>query len=221
MTEYELLRIENIKRNTLYLKELGLTNDEKTTKPPTTKKRKNAAAVVDVVERPQRKKTLSISLPIPSSTSVSSNQIKIKSIESLLAMAAFPFAETKTAAMFRIGDSKSNFKFSKLSGIQSFSNAIVLFVNMDGESYANVVSGARRRLIWFAQARQSIDSPVIARIVGGDCDVLLVVRFVGEPYHFLGRVSVESCIDADARPMAFRLQLLDRSLPTMQHSELK
>jgi hypothetical protein len=217
MNEYELKRIQNIERNNQYLKSLGLIGDGK---KDVKQKRKKQESSSSSVERPQRKKRNFETIIQKESKKIiilSSIKINIKSINSLLSMKQFPFAETKTEAMQKLADFKSHFKFSKLSGIQQFQNAIILFINIDGETYDNVVLDDSKRLIqWFAQSRQSLDSPVISRMMSGDCDVLLLVRNVGEPYSFIGRVSIESCIDPEARPLAFRLRLLDRSLGNTQ-----
>jgi hypothetical protein len=221
-TEYELKRKRNIQRNNEYLKSLGLLDTRELREKPVKNVTRKEAAVVarrrsTRAAEPNKKPP---SLRVTVSSSLSSSQVEIKPIDALLALPAFPFAVTKSEAMHKIAAADATFKFSKLSGIQSFQNAIVLFVNIDGGAYENLFLDDSMRLIqWFAQARQSLDSPVIARIVGGDCNVLLVVRELGEPYHFCGRVHVESCLNATARPLAFSLRLLDRPMPKSRNAQ--
>lgn len=215
MSEYEILRRKNIKRNQDYLKSLGLIDDLNvkkdkrkriTTTTSSTSTRSREKRIINQIQIEKPKKLIQIRKLL------SSSSIKTLDVASLLAM-AHPFAISKTDAMHRLVG-HSNFTFSRLSGIQTFANAIVLFVNLDSSNYDNVCFDDSRRLIqWFAQSRQSMESPVIARIVGGKTNVFLLVRNGEQGYTFCGRVEVDSVGDASARPLAFRLRLLDRSMP--------
>ena len=57
--------------------------------------------------------------------------------------------------------------FSRMSGIQEWENAIMLFVNVYGTSYKNVFLDHGRQITWFAQSRQWEDTPVIRRLIEG------------------------------------------------------
>jgi hypothetical protein len=79
---------------------------------------------------------------------------------------------------------RASVKFSKYSGIQEFKDAVVLFVNVGGDSYANMfkrvppghakaageaasASAAAEQdvsLTWFARPKDKPESPVIARL---------------------------------------------------------
>ena len=62
----------------------------------------------------------------------------------------------------------SNPRFSKYSGIQEWKNCVTLFVNVgdkNGNSYDNVFTHAGGRISWFAQPRQTEETPVIERIL--------------------------------------------------------
>ena len=62
----------------------------------------------------------------------------------------------------------SNPRFSKYSGIQEWKNCVTLFVNVGdkyGNSYDNVFTHAGGRISWFAQPRQTEETPVIERIL--------------------------------------------------------
>jgi hypothetical protein len=218
MSEYEVLRRTNIKRNQDYLKSLGLIDDLKRGEEVKKRKRLSSSTTRTTTRtrtRTREKRLInhSIEKPLKSIQKPSSSSlINTLDVDSLLAM-AHPFAISKTDAMYRLVG-HSNFTFSRLSGIQTFANAIVLFVNLDQSNYDNVCFDDSRRLIqWFAQSRQSMESPAVARIVGGKTNVFLLVRNGEQGYTFCGRVEVDSVGDTTARPLAFRLRLLDRSMP--------
>lgn len=56
-------------------------------------------------------------------------------------------------------------KFNKMSGIQQWRNAVMLFVNVGGHDYSNVWLDGGRRIVWFAQPTQHEATPVIARLL--------------------------------------------------------
>jgi hypothetical protein len=142
----------------------------------------------------------------------SSALVDVLPVDELLAVPA-PFAETKTDAMYRLVG-HSRFVFGKMSGIQQFANAVALFVNIDDDAaqrrYDNHYD--ERVLHWYAQTRQTLETPVIQRIMSGASDVLLLVKMAGE-YTFVGRVGV-TLLDASKQPISFRLQLRDRAMPS-------
>lgn len=122
-------------------------------------------------------------------------------------------------------NSGASVSFSRMSGIQQFRDAVVLFVNIGGSSYRNVWLKDDRgrmgaRITWFSQRTQSLDSPVIARMLKhgarrapgshrlGSLPILLFCRLEGEPYACCGRLARFS-EDLDARPMRFVWELMD------------
>ncbi len=147
----------------------------------------------------------------------SSALVDVLPVSELLAVPA-PFAETKTDAMYRLVG-HSRFVFGKMSGIQQFANAVALFVNIDDDAaqrrYDNQYD--ERVLHWYAQTRQTLETPVIQRIMSGASDVLLLVKMAGE-YTFVGRVGV-TLLDASKQPISFRLQLRDRAMPSAVRRE--
>ena len=58
--------------------------------------------------------------------------------------------------------------FSRMSGIQEWRNAIMLFVNVYGDGYKNSFVGGGVEITWFAQPRQWEGTPVVQRLV--NCD---------------------------------------------------
>eukprot|EP00040_Diaphanoeca_grandis_P023974 m.131130 g.131130 ORF g.131130 m.131130 type:complete len:303 (-) comp29523_c1_seq1:331-1239(-) len=55
--------------------------------------------------------------------------------------------------------------FSRMSGIQEWSNAIALFVNVYGDGYKNVLLENGSSITWFAQSQQWEGTPVIQRMI--------------------------------------------------------
>jgi hypothetical protein len=103
---------------------------------------------------------------------------------------------------------RSGISFNKMSGIQEWDNAVVLFVNVGGTDYNNVFADGGRSMTWFAQPTQRIESPVVQRLVSGSCPVLLMCRLPGEPYVFCGRLRVVS-VSPSAKPIKFLWALVD------------
>jgi hypothetical protein len=105
-------------------------------------------------------------------------------------------------------------RFSRMSGILPFANAVVLFVNLDTTGgYDNQFIGpeAGLHLTWFAQATQTPDSPIIQRMLASsddDDEVLLCVREPGEPYVFAGRLEATE-VFPKTRPVKIVWRLLD------------
>lgn len=59
-------------------------------------------------------------------------------------------------------------RFSRMSGIQEWSNAVMLFVNVfvgSGDCYKNVFLDGGRQITWFAQNRQWEGTPVVQRLI--------------------------------------------------------
>ena len=90
--------------------------------------------------------------------------------------------------------------FSRMSGIQEFKNAVLLFINIYGDGYKNVFLDGGRQITWFAQNRQWEGTPVVQRLInceGGkdvtgktirQTPVLLFCRCLGKGYVFCGRL---------------------------------
>jgi hypothetical protein len=108
----------------------------------------------------------------------------------------------KEAAMVALGVQRP--RFSKYSGIQEFSNSVVLFVNAAPPSlspgalkqqakYVNTFFRERAQgpwlMPWFAQARHTAETPVIERLQGRE-PVLLMCRIPGEAYVCCGRLEL-------------------------------
>mmetsp|Transcript_11894 Transcript_11894/g.16112 ORF Transcript_11894/g.16112 Transcript_11894/m.16112 type:complete len:315 (+) Transcript_11894:150-1094(+) len=97
--------------------------------------------------------------------------------------------------------------FSRMSGIQEWSNAVCLFINVYGHCYKNVFLQGGQEISWFAQSRQWEGTPVIQRLInsdGGDIiddddnnnntvleptNVLLFCREENKPFVFCGSLS--------------------------------
>ncbi|KAG6617246.1 RxLR-like protein [Phytophthora cinnamomi] len=128
-------------------------------------------------------------------------------------------------------------KFSKMSGVQPWSNAVVLFVNVESESpYDNVfrqeeVDGRSAvHFQWFGQNRWHDESPLVTRlrrVKRGDEalrldesfydeedweqqqePLLLFLRHTQGPYIYCGRLGYLGHRPA-SKPLEFRWQLLD------------
>ncbi|KAH7485089.1 hypothetical protein PRIC1_004394 [Phytophthora ramorum] len=126
-------------------------------------------------------------------------------------------------------------KFSKMSGVQPWKNAVVLFVNIENDSfYDNIfhqeeVDG--RNVVhfqWFGQNRWHEESPLVVRLRGvkrgeeelrfdesyynkeGETEepLLLFLRHTQGPYVYCGRLGYLGHRPA-SKPLEFRWQLLD------------
>eukprot|EP00501_MAST-03F_sp_TOSAG23-6_P001504 GSMAST32.ASY1.ANO1.1565.1 assembled CDS len=113
--------------------------------------------------------------------------------------------QVKAAVMDLAGGQRV--RFSRMSGIQAWHNAILLFINVYGDEYKNVFLDSGREITWFAQNSQWEGTPVIQRLInssGGivtyDIDgrleeeewdetpVLLFCRVKGSGYTYCGRL---------------------------------
>jgi hypothetical protein len=66
-------------------------------------------------------------------------------------------------------------RFSRMSGIQEWSNAVMLFVNVfvgSGDCYKNVFLDGGRQITWFAQNRQWEGTPVVQRLIHSSPDAV-------------------------------------------------
>lgn len=79
--------------------------------------------------------------------------------------------QVKAAAMYFAAPEGVRPKFSRMSGIQQWRNAVFLFINVGGNDYANIFEeegngdDARCSVSWFAQKRQHELTPVILRLI--------------------------------------------------------
>lgn len=123
-----------------------------------------------------------------------------------------PGNQAKRAVMNLASSSGKKPRFNKMSGIQEFNNAILLFVNIDSSNnYNNVFSDEGRYMTWFAQPTQSEDSPVIRRLIdtrehSSKDRVGLFVRPPGQPYVYLGELTYVSH-NPKTKPVAFTWEL--------------
>ena len=111
-------------------------------------------------------------------------------------------------------------KFSRMSGIQEWRNAICLFVNVYGDCYKNVFLDGGRAITWFAQSRQWEGTPVVQRLIncegGKNLDgkvvrrtpVLLFCRNLGCGYVYCGKLGYGGH-DPDRIPIRFIWELSD------------
>ena len=111
-------------------------------------------------------------------------------------------------------------KFSRMSGIQEWRNAVLLFVNVYGDGYKNVFLDGGRAITWFAQSRQWEGTPVVQRLIncegGKNLDgkvvrrtpVLLFCRNLGCGYVYCGRLGYGGH-DPDRIPIRFIWELAD------------
>jgi len=93
-------------------------------------------------------------------------------------------------------------RFSKYASVQNFRNCLLLFINagpVRDHHYANVFrrgAGVELELFfsWFSQERQSMETPIIQKLAGGDLPVFLFARLPARHYVCLGKVSVAQVI---------------------------
>ncbi len=111
-------------------------------------------------------------------------------------------SQMKKAAMDALGEYPP--KFSKMSGVQRFSNAIVLFVNIGGLDYANAFGrvGNALTLTWFAQSRHDSESPIVRDMLERAVSVLLFMREFNEAYVYSGTLSLHQ-VDLQTHPIRF------------------
>jgi hypothetical protein len=134
--------------------------------------------------------------------------------------------------------------FSRMTGIQEWSNAIFLFVNVSAES-SNDFQEDGQLISWFAQNRQSEASAQVQRLIHHatgveypskeilpspvheiretimlpPCAVALVCRLEGEPYIWCGELEYVSH-DHNSHPLRFIWRLKDHALLTKQEQFL-
>ena len=108
--------------------------------------------------------------------------------------------------------------FSRMSGIQEWRNAVMLFVNVYGEGYKNAFLRDGEEVTWFAQPRQWEGTPVIQRLIncaGGEVvdddgvaeeveptPVLLLCRCEGQGYVYCGELEYQGH-EPDRIPIRF------------------
>ncbi|KAK1942850.1 hypothetical protein P3T76_005487 [Phytophthora citrophthora] len=125
-------------------------------------------------------------------------------------------------------------KFSKMSGVQPWKNAVALFVNVESDSpYDNVFHQETEEgettvhFQWFGQNRWHDESPLVVRLRGmergleslrfhesyydkkeGEEPLLLFIRHTQGPYIYCGRLGYLG-YKPESKPLEFRWQLLD------------
>ncbi|KAG1685025.1 hypothetical protein DVH05_009766 [Phytophthora capsici] len=121
-------------------------------------------------------------------------------------------------------------KFSKMSGVQPWKNAVALFVNVESDSpYDNVFHHDTEgvHFQWFGQNRWHDESPLVVRLRGmkrgleslkfndsyydkkeGEEPLLLFIRQTQGPYIYCGQLGYLG-YKPESKPLEFRWQLLD------------
>ncbi len=104
------------------------------------------------------------------------------------------------------------------------SNAFLLFVNIPSKNYPNefVTDGADgQKMSWFSSRGQTLDHPVIKRILDGDKTVTLWCRRDKERYVYCGELAVDSVIEQEDGSLKVWYRLRDwdtiSSSPTVAH----
>jgi len=113
------------------------------------------------------------------------------------------------------GELSRHIRFSKYSGIAEWKNATVLFVNIYGDSYKNVFLHKGEQITWFAQARQTEETPMIAKLIpteggseGSEIPVLLFCRPEKKDYIYCGALKYLGH-DPSMAPLRFVWKLQD------------
>jgi hypothetical protein len=107
-------------------------------------------------------------------------------------------------------------RFNKYSGIQEWTNAVALFVNVRGKAgslYPNVFLAGGRKMTWFGQPTQSEETPVIRRLLSctsadSGTPVVLFCREEGSAYVYAGRLRCDAYFPT-ASPLKLVWELLD------------
>eukprot|EP01138_Halocafeteria_seosinensis_P014755 gb/GECG01015063.1/.p1 GENE.gb/GECG01015063.1/~~gb/GECG01015063.1/.p1 ORF type:complete len:324 (+),score=37.07 gb/GECG01015063.1/:1-972(+) len=134
-----------------------------------------------------------------------------------------PGKQAKRAVMNLASASGKKPRFNKMSGIQEFNNAILLFVNIDMTTkYNNVFRDNGRYMTWFAQPTQHEHTPVIQRLLNISTSndrknresasfdrICLFIRLPERPYLYLGELRYVSH-DPATRPLMFVWELVHR-----------
>jgi len=184
------------------------TSPRKTISPPPLKRVKRATARQMAMAA---KKRPSSSLPRCSRTSVKFLNVDVERLHSSWLGKIVPpmGGQVKRAVMeLAVSSKRCSPKFSRMSGIQEWNNAVMLFVNVYGDEYKNVFLEDGRQITWFAQSRQWEGTPVIQRLIhcAGGCvtfqdddneeeanfeetPVLLFCRNLGKGYVYCGELS--------------------------------
>lgn len=95
----------------------------------------------------------------------------------------------KAAVMCMLNGGRRTPRFNKMSGIQEWQNCVALFVNIRGCNYENCFLSGGARITWFAQDRQSEETPVVQRLIN---------RTLGFAFHrlFVRRAAQELELDS-------------------------
>jgi hypothetical protein len=125
----------------------------------------------------------------------------------------------KESCYLALCPSRRKIGFNKYAGISEFRNCLVLFLNLpvDGKAggYDNQFTKdatGRWFLDFFASEKQSVDTPVVARLRRKADQVVLFIRpsgqKVAQEFYFAGRVELQS-EDVSRRPLRFRFEMMD------------
>lgn len=239
VSDYEQERIRNIERNEAQLRRLGLlvggltqpatgrTAPTKATRrravPTEPTRRSERIAGLDAAEpscepvSPPPKRARVVDRPAPSERSCRSLCVDLSRLTAGAEIAPLGGTQAKRAVMEAASAVPPT--FSRMSGIQEWQNCVMLFVNVYGEGYKNVLLNGGREITWFAQPRQWEGTPVIQRLIncaGGYLDdvlvdptpVLLFCRQLGRGFVYCGRLEYLGH-DPDRIPIRFVWRLAD------------
>ena len=122
-------------------------------------------------------------------------------------------------AVMDLASASGSPKFSRMSGIQEWKNAVMLFINVYGDGYKNVFLEGGKQVTWFAQNRQWEGTPVIQRMInakGGTTSegeavaatpICLFCRCLGQGYVYCGQLDY-AAHDPDRIPVRFVWELV-------------
>lgn len=218
-SDYEKLRLANIRRNEAELKRLGLdvfrlTNAALGRQAPTATTRRRAVRpkgapptrrslramgelapahsdaaverdgrVAEASDGRTRKRAWKATRPT-TATSIRNLDADVDGLRRrFLGRVVPPLGGAAKRAAIEAASPDASPTFSRMSGIQEWRNAVVLFVNVYGEGYKNSFVGGGTEITWFAQPRQWEGTPVVQRLVnceGGD----VAADGDGEAAHF-------------------------------------
>ena len=147
---------------------------------------------------------------VPSQKSISSKQLnaqvevlKSRYLGKKIDPKEFSLGNQNKAAAMRAASPSVTPKFSRMSGIQQWANAVFLFVNVGGSDYKNVFLDGGERMTWFAQRTQSVESPVIQRLLDENPpSICLFCRFPDRSYVYCGELKLEK-YNQNTRPLQF------------------
>eukprot|EP01084_Bolivina_argentea_P180216 311340_1 len=136
----------------------------------------------------------------------------------------YPFAEFGKDHVMTACSTTVKPKFSKMAAIVEWSNAVFLWVNIDGKEYDNVFQqvDGEMRMTWFGGSRHRIDTPMIQRLLQlreGDAMQKKMCRTAAAPIDVGMNKNVSVDMDTSTAPtnMDGNNNQNNNSLPVMQN----